>query len=149
MDGRIDPHGNFVGIFPGNLLVHVKQVTVFFFYCGFTKSSYFLWRRIMDVIFVSFWNPVSLDGWGIIQVNGKSRGAYPVPRIAAHLDSAGSDVPRHQVSKGMISSFEVIITFILRDISWCAIIIFPFGHPNPSVISEGFRHQCQFGLMVA
>ena len=75
---RIDAHGSFIGIFAGNLLIHVEQIRIF-----------------VDHPFFA----VPLDHILEIQVYGHSGRTHAKAFVAHFLGPARSDIARDQIAE--------------------------------------------------
>src|SRR5690606_40574587 len=74
---------------------------------------------------------------------------YSITGIAALFSGAARHVAGYQVTESRVTTFQIIISFVFRNIVGSAVIVFLFRNPDATVISERFRHQCQFRLMIA
>ena len=92
VDGRIDHHGNFIGIVIGDLFVHLEKVPVL----G------------LDHILAQ-----PLDGILEIEEYSQSRGVHPESCIAPFFGSPGRHIPGHQVTESGVAPFQVIIPVFL------------------------------------
>ncbi len=95
MDRGINPHRNFIGVFSGNLLVHVEEVAVFFANDWFTHAA---------------------DGVREVQVNAHAARPDPAPFIADFLGVARSDVAGNQVSETRVAPLEVIVALVFGNL---------------------------------
>ena len=128
MDGRVNPHRRLVGVFVGDLMVHVKQVAVPFAHLVFTES----FDRITE-----------------IEIDAVTARAN-APAFIAHLFcGAGGDVARDEIAKGGIPAFEIIIALAFRNPSRCALVIFGLRHPDAAVVAKRLAHQRQLRLVIA
>ena len=91
-----------------------------------------------------------------IKKHRQTRFVYPKALITGLLRCPTCHIPWHQISKCGISSFQVIVAVFFGDIigrfgllSDGFYIFFFLGNPYPAIVSQGFRHQRQFGLIGA
>ena len=112
---RVNAHGLLVGIFPGDSLIHIEQIAVFFFDRVLTHS---------------------LDGICKIQKNAIAGRSNSKTRVACFLGCSRGNVARSQITKTGIFSFEKIVTLSLRDIPRFALIALLFGNPNTTIIAQ-------------
>ena len=128
MGSRIDAHRNLVRIFVGDFFIHLEQVAVF---GGNACDTH------------------TLDGIGKVQINGTFRRTDTHALVADHLRIAGSHITRDQVSKRRIAFFQIVIALAFRNFICRTGIADFFRHPDTSIITEGFAHQSQLGLVIA
>ena len=80
---RIDPHGDFVGIFVGDALIHVEEVAVAFFDRFAAEPP---------------------DRIGEVEINAEAALADAAAFVADVLGVAGSDVARNQIAEARIAA---------------------------------------------
>ena len=141
MHRRINPHRHFVWIFTGNLFIHFKQVTIFFFHYFFTQAVNRFVICIFQSCFTGFNFPVPDDSVFKIEVNGHFGCTYSIPFIASFFSRPGCHITRNQVTECRVSPFQVIIPFLFRYINGFPGFPFLFGNPYPSIVTQAFTHQ--------
>ena len=155
MSSRINHHWCFIRVFGYNLFVHLEKVTVFGFYDFFTALGNFFFSRFYAVNFTLFLT-VTFDSRREIQINSFTCFVYSIACIATLFSSTWSHVTRHEVTESRVTAFQVVIAVFFGNFSrffaffayrYC---IFHFlRYPNTSVVTQRFRHQSQFRLIVA
>ena len=124
----VNAHRNLVGVFPGNLLVHVEEVAVFFAHHRFAHAA---------------------NGVGEIQIDALSAGTDASPFVANFLGSSRSDVARHQVAETRVAALEIVIALVLGNLRRRARVALFLRHPHAAVIAQRFGHQRELGLIFA
>ena len=92
----IDAHGNFVGIFAGDAVVHFEEVAVAF--------GDFLYAEALDAV-------------GEIEIDAEAGFADTVAGIAFGFGGAGSDVARNEIAEAGIAAFEIVVALGIRDLT--------------------------------
>ena len=124
-----DAHGDLIGIFPGNVLVHIKEVAI-----AFTD----------DVFSQPF------DRVGKIEIHPQASRADTTAFVAYFLGRAGCDVAWSQVSVARVFALQVVIAVHFRNCTRCIqTILFALGDPDAAIVAQRLGHQCQLGLMFA
>ena len=95
MDRRVDSHRDFVRVFSGDLLVHVKEVAVL--------ASH-------DIFAITF------DGCCEIEIHRQTGRPDAVAGITAFLCRAGRDVARSEVTIRGVTPFEIVVSFALGNL---------------------------------
>ena len=128
MNGRTNSHGQFIGVLPRDLLVHVKQVAVFFAH-----------------------SILSVPGDGIfeIQIDRQLSVADSVIHLTPFLCRARGHVAWNQITKGRITTFEAVITVCFRNVGRMASVPGQHRNPHTSVIWLALAHKREFRLRVA
>ena len=95
MRRRIDAHRHLVGVFVGDLLVHLEQIAV----------------TLADGVLAQ-----ALDGIGKVQIDAPPARADAATVVALFLGRAGGDVTRGQIAEARILALQIIIALILGDL---------------------------------
>src|SRR5436190_18366921 len=103
----------------------------------------------MQTKFIRLNPAISLSIRCEVEIHRHFRGTDTETGVATLFRGAACNVPWNKVTKRRITSLEVIISFFFRYLSWLTGISCFFRHPDPAVISQRFRHQCQLRLMIA
>ena len=125
MTCRVYAHRFVIWIYPCDCLVHIEKVSIFIFN-GFL--------------------PLLVNCIPEVEIHCQSWFANAIARIASFFCCARSYVPWNQVSKCGISSFQVIISLLLRDVVCRTFVALCFWDPYPAVIPERLWHECQLRL---
>src|SRR5664279_5954638 len=141
MHGGINAHWNFIWILSGNLFIHVEEITVFFLYHFLSMMAYFFRTGIFKPVFITFHFAVSENSFCIIKIYRLFRRAYTKPGITTLFRSTARYVPRNKIPKSRIFSFQVIVSFVFRNITGFTTVILFFRNPDPPVITQRFGHQ--------
>src|SRR5213593_1420448 len=128
MGGRIDSHRHLVGIFTGNLSVHVEQIAV----------------TLTDPLPAK-----AFDGVAKIQVNAEASWTDSATLVAYDFDISRSHVARNEISEAWIFPFQEIIAFLFRNLIGRTSIAFFPGNPNATVVTQRLAHQRQLRLIIA
>ncbi len=127
--GWVDPHRLLVGIFTGNAFVNIKEVAIAFTDCRLTQS---------------------LNGISKIQVNTAFSRSYTAAIVTSFFCRTGGNVTGSKVTKAGILAFQEIVAIFFRNVTGRLLTVcLIFRNPDTSIISKGFGHECQFGLMVS
>ena len=95
MRSRIDAHGNLIGIFSGDALVHLEEVAIAFGDLGGTEA---------------------LDAVGEIEIHTEAARADAATFVALALGSARGDVARNKVAETRVAALEVVVALGFRDL---------------------------------
>ena len=129
MHGRINAHRALVGVFPGDVFVHLEEVAVAFLDDGTGEP---------------------FDRIGEIEINAQATRSDAAALVAGFLGAAGGNVARGEVAVAGIFAFEEIIAGVLWDfLRRFAGIFLALGSPDPSVIAKGLAHEGELGLVFA
>ena len=90
---------------------------------------------------------VPFNGICKVKVYRKTGFPHAFAHIILGLGIARSHIPGNQVAEARIFFFKVIIPLRFRDLVGRPLISGGFRHPNPTVVTQAFAHQCQFGLI--
>ncbi len=126
--GRVDAHGHLVGIFAGDVLVHVEQVAV-----------------AVDDDFLA----QALDGVLEVQVDAILERADAMAGVDHVLGRTGGNVARHQVAEAGILLFEIVPAFALRNVARGTVVAGLARHPDATVVAQRLTHQGELGLVLA
>ena len=126
--GRIDAHGDFVGVLAGDALVHFEEVAV----------------ALGNLVFAE-----TLDGIGEIEIDAKTSWADTVACIAFGFGGAGSDIARNEIAETGILALEIVVALGFGNLAGRALVAGLFGDPNAAVVAERFGHQGELGLILA
>ena len=126
MYGREDLHRLFVGIYVGDLLVHVEQVTV----------------TLFDDILAQ-----TLDRGLEIEEHGQPRFVHAEARVTTLFGGTRRHVARHEVTEGRITALQVVVTVLFGNIRRFLgtrtegfHILDLFGNPDTAVVTQRLRH---------
>ena len=129
MDRGINPHRRLVGIFAGDLFVHVEEVAV----------------ALADRVFAE-----ARDRVREIEINAAPAGADAAAFVADFLGAAGGDVARGEVAVARVFALQIIIAVAFRDFARrLAAIFLPLRHPDAAVVAERLRHEGELRLVLA
>ena len=129
MDRGINAHRRVVGIFAGDLFVHVEEIAVAFANGVFAQA---------------------LDRVREIEIDAAPARADAAAFIAHFLGAAGRNVARSEVAEARIFAFQIIIALGFRDfVRRLGAILLPFRHPDAAVVAERLRHEGELRLVVA
>ena len=116
MDGRINAHRHFVGIFVGDALVHLEQVAV----------------ALADRV-----DAQALDGVGEIEIDAQAVLAHAAAFVADGFGVARSDVARDQVAEAGIAALQIIIALGFGNLVRRALVaLFSGTQMRPSLRSD-------------
>ena len=130
MNCRIDTHRDFVGVVPGNALVHIEEVAVLGGNLGLTHA---------------------LDGFFEVQVHAAGYatnfGTYAATLVTHILGLARSDIARYQVTEGGVDALQVVVAIFFGNISRILLAVLGLlRHPDTTVVTQRLGHQSQLGL---
>src|ERR1700730_10374917 len=129
MHSRVNPHRNFIGVFAGDFVVDLEQISV---------------------TFANRFDAETFDGIGKIQIDAASAWTDTATFIANFLGRTRCDVARGEVAVARVLSFEVIIAVLFRDFVRLLLAIFSaLRNPDPSIVAQRLGHQRELGLIIA
>ena len=121
----INPHGNLVWVLAGDSFVHIEQVAVF----G------------ANIIFA-----VTFDHRTEVQVHAVLERTDPFTLIHHRFRISRGHIAGNQIAERGVLPFEVVVPITVTYLVGWARVIECGWHPDSSVITQRFRHQCQLGL---
>ena len=129
VNGGVNSHRHFIGVFAGDLFVNFKQISIPF----------------ADGVF-----PEALNRIGKIEINAAPAGANTAAFVANFLRRARGNIARSKIAVTRIFSLEIIIAICLRDFAGHLVAIFlAFRNPHASVVPQRLGHERELGLMFA
>src|SRR6266545_2168075 len=129
MNGRVDPHRHFIGVFAGDLFVDLKQIPVAFPDGMFSQA---------------------LDSVGKIEIDAATAWANAPAFVTNFLCRARRNIAWRKIAVARIFSLEIIIAIGLRDFAWRPVAIFlTLRHPNASIVPQRLGHERELGLIFA
>src|SRR5260221_14042899 len=96
MDRGINAHRYFVCVLPGNFLVHVEEVAVFFADLRLAHSA---------------------NGIGEVEIDALAAGANAAAFVADFLGGTRGNVAGHEIAETWITPLEIIIALVLGDLA--------------------------------
>ncbi len=127
--------GEEIGVLSRNLIIHIEEVAIFFFYHFHPMMADVFGGGFIDTMLAAFNLAIAIDRGCIIEINGLFGRTNAVTGITALFGGARCHVARHQVAEGRVSSFQVVVSFFFGDLTWFARIVLLFRHPNAPVIA--------------
>ena len=119
MNCWVNLHRCFIGIFVSNVLIHIKQITIFFSY------------EIFPFFFNCFLK---------VKIDRKTSWSNSSSFITNFFSSSTSNISWNQITKSGVYSFKIIISFFFWNFCWFSLIVFLFRNPHSPVISKTFTH---------
>ena len=123
---------------------------------GVVVRDFFVHVKQIAVLAVNPFAAHALDFIRKIQEDALAGDGHAAAVVAGFLGGAGGNVARSQVAEGGILAFQVVVPFFFGNIGRLDFLLTDFfcgftglGHPDAAAVAEGFRHQRQFGLVVA
>ncbi|MNY31976.1 hypothetical protein D3C86_1661640 [compost metagenome] len=98
-------------------------------------STHLFRSRIMVTYFTALNSTVTDYRCCEIQVYCLLGGTYTVTGITTLFCRAGSHVTWYQVTEGRVSSFQVVISFLFRNLAGLTVIVLFFRHPDTTIIT--------------
>ena len=114
VDGRIDPHRLLVWVLTGNPVVHIEQVPVL----------------LGDGI-----HAVTGDGYLEVKEHTVLQWAYAPALVTHRFGITRRHVTWHQVSKGRVFAFQVVVAFSLGDLGGHACVVVCVGYPDATIVA--------------
>ncbi len=123
MNGGVDPHRHFVGVFAGDLFIDFEQISVALPDCMFSQP---------------------LDCVGKIEIDAATAWANAPAFVTNFLCRARRNIARRKIAVARIFSLEIIIALVIRDlVRRFAAIFLVLWNPDAAIIAQRFRHQRQ------
>src|SRR6185437_1269564 len=136
-----------VRVLPGDLGVHIEEVTVFLFDHVDTMAPDIFFGRIFDPMFAAFYATIPVDSRRKVEIYRLFGGTHAIAGVATLFSGARGDVPRYEITKGGIAPLQVIVTFLMRNLIWLPRVVLILRHPDAAVIPQRLGHQRQLALM--
>ncbi len=156
VDGGVDGHGLLVGVDAGDFFIHLEEVAVFGFDDFFAQLADGVWIGVGDAAQGCFGFAVADNGVFEVEEDGSARSVDAASFVAHFFYGACGHVARNEVSEGGVHTFEEVISIfgwnvarILLFVAYGEDIVHFFGHPDASVIAEGFGHEGELRLVFA
>ena len=134
VDSREDHHRVLVRVLVHDLLVHLEEVSVLLSHYIFAQT---------------------LDSLAEVKEDSQTGVVDAVSLVATLFGSTRSYVTRHQVTKGRITTLEIVIAIFFGDITTLdltglqTLCILQFlRHPDTTVVTERLRHEGQLTLEI-
>ena len=133
MDSRVDTHWHFVRVVARDALVHIEEVAVLSRHSCATHAG---------------------DGFGEVQVDAACHAVDLRPHTAtlvAHvLCLTACDIAGNKVTEGGVDTLQVVVAIFLGNVTRILLaILCLLRNPNTTVVTQGFGHQGQLGLLVS
>src|SRR6187402_1235547 len=94
VNGGVDAHGDRVGVFAGDLFIHLEEVAVAFADGGLA---------------------IAFDGFGEVEIDAEAAGADAASVVALFLGGAAGDVAGGEVAEAGVFAFQIIIAVVFSD----------------------------------
>ena len=134
VDSRINHHRVFVWADISDFFIHIEEVAV----------------TLCNDIFTQ-----TVDSFGEVKEYGKTGVVHAEALVAAFFGSAAGNVTRNEVTECRIAAFQVVVAVFLGNIFSLQCTFLQFlgvfqllRNPNAAIVTQGFGHQSQFGLLV-
>src|SRR6185437_3179049 len=125
----INAHRGLVSIFPSNVVINFEKVTVAFFNHRAPQSSHSV---------------------NEVKINAAPPRANSTFLIANFLRTTGGDVTWGKVAIARVFTLKIVVPSNFWNTLWSLkTIFFVFWYPNSTIITQRFRHECKFRLIIS
>src|SRR5712671_383661 len=115
MNRGINAHRHFVRVLPGNFLVHVEKIAVFFADLRIAHAA---------------------NGVGEIEIDALAARSDAAAFVANFLGGTRGNVAGHEIAKTWVTPLEVIIALVLGELARGARVTFFLGDPYATIIAQ-------------